>query len=158
MDLEAMGRRDAEGYTQYEISNVSRQNRESRHNLKYWSDGEWLGFGCGAHSTRDGVRWKNASSTTEYVDRVGRGQPVRTDIHTLTASERLGDALFTGLRLTGGIDLGSIGARYNTDVWARFGEQLQPFIDEGLLERTGERIRLTRRGMLLAHEVMAVFV
>ena len=34
---------------------------ESRHNLKYWTDGEWLGFGCGAHSTRDGVRWKNVA-------------------------------------------------------------------------------------------------
>ena len=40
-----------------------RPGRESRHNLKYWTDGEWLGFGCGAHSTRGGVRWKNVSST-----------------------------------------------------------------------------------------------
>ena len=43
---------------------------QSRHNLKYWSDGEWLGFGCGAHSTRGGVRWKNLSSTEEYISAV----------------------------------------------------------------------------------------
>src|SRR6185295_5083916 len=57
MYLEAMRRLDAAGYEQYEISNVARPGRESRHNLKYWTDGEWLGFGCGAHSTRDGIRW-----------------------------------------------------------------------------------------------------
>ena len=47
--------------------------RRSRHNLKYWTDGEWLGFGCGAHSTRGGVRWKNVSSTTDYIDSIARG-------------------------------------------------------------------------------------
>ena len=46
--LEALSKLDAAGYEQYEISNVCRTGRESRHNLKYWTDGEWLGFGCGA--------------------------------------------------------------------------------------------------------------
>src|SRR5437762_10948047 len=59
MYLEAMARLDDAGFEQYEISNVARAGRRSRHNLKYWIDGEWLGFGCGAHSTRDGVRWNN---------------------------------------------------------------------------------------------------
>ena len=70
MYLTAMERLDGAGYEQYEISNVARPGRQSRHNLKYWTDGEWLGFGCGAHSTRGGVRWKNVSSTEEYVDRI----------------------------------------------------------------------------------------
>jgi oxygen-independent coproporphyrinogen-3 oxidase len=158
MYLEAMSRLESAGLLQYEISNVAREGRRSRHNLKYWTDGEWVGFGCGAHSTRDGTRWKNVSSTTEYVDRVMAGEPVRTDVRTLSGSERLGDALFTALRLTDGVDLQLVGSRYHTNLWARFGEQLQPFVDEGLLEHIGERIRLTRRGMLLAHEVMAIFV
>ena len=50
-----------------------RPGRPSRHNLKYWTDGEWLGFGCGAHSTRAGVRWKNLSATAEYIETVGGG-------------------------------------------------------------------------------------
>ncbi len=74
MYVTAMERLEAAGYEQYEISNVARPGRRSRHNLKYWTDGEWLGFGCGAHSTRDGVRWKNVSATEEYVDRVVRGE------------------------------------------------------------------------------------
>src|SRR3954470_13875510 len=70
MYVEAMERLEAAGLAQYEISNVARAGRRSRHNLKYWSDGEWLGFGCGAHSTRGGARWKNISSTVEYTDTV----------------------------------------------------------------------------------------
>jgi len=43
-------------------------------------------------------------------------------------------------------------------VWARYGDELRPFVDEGCLKREGSRLRLSRRGMLIAHEVMAIFV
>jgi oxygen-independent coproporphyrinogen-3 oxidase len=158
MYLTAMERLDAAGYAQYEISNVSRPGRQSRHNLKYWTDGEWLGFGCGAHSTRDGVRWKNVSSTAEYIDRIERQQPTRTEVRNLSAAERLGDALFTGLRLTSGIDLDAVCRQYGVDVWERDATELEPFVSAGYLVHEGSRLRLTREGMLLAHEVMAVFV
>ena len=46
---------------QYEISNVARGGQVARHNLKYWQDGSWLGFGCGAHSTRGAWRWANVA-------------------------------------------------------------------------------------------------
>ena len=158
MYLAAMARLDAAGYDQYEISNVARPGRRSRHNLKYWTDGEWLGFGCGAHSTRDGVRWKNVSSTEEYIDRTARGGTLGVDVRRLTADERLGDALFTGLRLVDGIDINAIQTRYGVDVWRRFGADLEPFLEAGCLRRHGDRLSLTRQGMLLAHEVMSVFV
>src|ERR1700730_10717429 len=70
----AFERLEAAGYEQYEISAAARRGRESRHNLKYWTDGDWLGFGCGAHSTRDGVRWKNVAATGEYLERGSAGQ------------------------------------------------------------------------------------
>ena len=72
--------------------------------------------------------------------------------------ERLEDALFTGLRLTDGVDIDAVGRRYGVDVWERFGTQLEPFVDEGLLLREGPRLRLSREGMLVANEIMAVFV
>jgi oxygen-independent coproporphyrinogen-3 oxidase len=154
----AMARLEAAGYEQYEISNVARPKHRSRHNLKYWTDGEWWGFGCGAHSTRAGVRTKNVAGTGEYVDRIAAGTTTQLEVHRMTPDERLGDALFTGLRLTDGIDLDAVGHRYATDVWKRYGADLEPFLDAGLLSRSGARLALTRRGMLLAHEVMAVFV
>jgi putative oxygen-independent coproporphyrinogen III oxidase len=155
---DAMDRLEAAGYGQYEISNVARPGRESRHNLKYWTDGEWLGFGCGAHSTRDGARWKNVSAIAEYVDRLCRGEPVAVETRRLSHAERLGDALFTGLRLARGLDEDAIARRYGVDVWQQYGRDLEPFLENGLLTRCDRRIRLTRRGMLLANEVMAVFV
>jgi oxygen-independent coproporphyrinogen-3 oxidase len=158
MYLTAMERLDGAGYEQYEISNVARPGRRSRHNMKYWTDGEWLGFGCGAHSTREGVRWKNVSATADYIARVEAGESVACDLRRLPPDERLGDALFTGLRLTDGVNLNAIRSRYAVDVWARYGGDLESFIDEGCLIRDGEWLRLTRRGMLLAHEVMTVFV
>jgi oxygen-independent coproporphyrinogen-3 oxidase len=158
MYVAAMERLEAAGLAQYEISNVARSGRQARHNLKYWTDGEWLGFGCGAHSTRHGRRWKNVASTEEYISRVDRGEPVAIDVRSLSRAEHLGDALFTGLRLTAGIDVDAIGRRFGTDVWARYGGELQPFIDAGLLIHEPPRLRLDRRGMLLANEVMAVFV
>jgi oxygen-independent coproporphyrinogen III oxidase len=158
MYLGGLGALDAAGYQQYEISNVCRTGRESRHNLKYWTDGEWLGFGCGSHSTRGRSRWKNVSATGEYVDRVTAGQPVAVDVRTMTPAEQLGDALFTGLRLTEGVNMRSVGRRYGVDVWGRYGAELQPFLDAGVLRQAGERLWLTREGMLVANEVMQVFV
>jgi oxygen-independent coproporphyrinogen-3 oxidase len=158
MYVEAMERLERRGYEQYELSNVARPGRRARHNIKYWADGSWLGFGCGAHSTLEGTRWKNVAAPEDYIARVRNGESPAGEVHDLTCDERLGDALFTALRLTEGVDLDRIQERYGVDPWARFGEGLQPFVDEGLLVRQDRRIWLTRRGMLLANEVMAVFV
>ena len=158
MYLETLERTDAAGYTQYEISNVALPGQRCRHNLKYWQDGAWLGFGCGAHSTRAGSRWRNVAETGRYIDTVGRGlQPV-AEHRRLDVDEQVGDMLFTALRLREGIDLDRVQARYGVDVMARYGGSLARFLDAGLLVQQSGRLRLTRPGMLLANEVMATFV
>lgn len=154
----AMERLEACGYEQYEISNVARGGRRSRHNLKYWQDGEWLGFGCGAHSTRGAERWRNVSGTEEYIARVEAGSDLAAERRTRPRDEQLGDALFTGLRLSAGVDVEEIGRRYGVDVWDRYGKALASFAEAGYVIREGNRLRLNRAGMLLANEVMAVFV
>jgi oxygen-independent coproporphyrinogen-3 oxidase len=158
MYLAAMERLEAAGYEQYEISNVARPGCRSRHNLKYWTDGEWLGFGCGAHSTRDGARWKNVASTEDYILRMMREESVAVDVRRLSSDERLGDLLFTGLRLAQGVNLDTIRAEYGVDIWERHRPELEPFVEAGVLQHDGPRLWLTRQGMLLAHEVMAIFV
>ena len=158
MYVEAMERLEGAGYEQYEISNVARPGRRSRHNLKYWQDGEWRGFGPGAHSTAAGVRWKNVSSTVEYVERVAAGAQLVAEERRLSSEERLEEALFTGLRLSMGVNVAEVRRRYGVDVWEKYGRDLQPFADEGLLDYDGASLVLTRRGMLLAHEIMTVFI
>ncbi len=158
MYLAGFERLDTAGFVQYEISNAARPGLEARHNLKYWTDGEWLGFGCGAHSTRHGVRSKNRSSTEEYISAVAEGADPIVERRALSAEERLEDAIFTGLRLTSGIDLEVAESHYGVDIWEKYREDLLPFTQAGLLLYDGARLRLTRRGMLLAHEIMAVFI
>ena len=158
MYLDALEATDRDGYEQYEISNVSRPGRQCRHNLKYWRDGEWLGFGCGAHSTRDGARWRNLSETIRYIETVTAGRPAAVDRRSLSPLEWLGDVLFMGLRLTEGLDLESIQRQHGVAVMRKYGTELAPFIAEGLLIHEFGRLQLTRQGMLVANEIMGTFV
>ena len=158
MYLRAMERLEGGGLEQYEISNLARPGRRSRHNMKYWTDGEWLGFGPGAHSTRQHVRWNNVSGTAEYTRRIQANEPVVAARRPLGPRQALEEALFMGLRLTEGVSCESLRRAYGVDVWKAWGERLEPAVAAGLLVREGERLRLTRAGMLMANEVMAAFL
>jgi oxygen-independent coproporphyrinogen-3 oxidase len=159
MYLQGLARLDAAGYEQYEISNVARPGRRSRHNLKYWQEGSWLGLGCAAHSTWDGIRWRNLAATGEYVARLQAGAQVRSDVRALSREERLEEALFMGLRLSDGVDLTAVRRAHDVDVADRYGPELQRFVEAGWIEyRQGGRLALTRTGMLVANEIMMVFI
>lgn len=160
MYVAGLERLERAGFEQYEISNVARPRaRRARHNLKYWQEGEWLGFGCGAHSTFRGERWRTVSATPDYIERVTAGADVRLDRRILGSQERLEEALFMGLRLTDGLDLAALSRDHGIDIWSRYGQDLSPYVTAGLLVHDpGRRLALTRSGMLLANDVMAVFI
>jgi oxygen-independent coproporphyrinogen-3 oxidase len=159
MYLEAMAALDAAGYHQYEISNVSRPGRQSRHNLIYWRDGDWLAFGSGAHGARGNLRWRNVAGTGDYIARVRDGASAVAETTPRDASTRAEEALFMSLRLAEGVDLARMREHYGVDVWARYGAALAPFERAGhLVHEPGRRIRLTRQGMLVANEAMSVFI
>jgi oxygen-independent coproporphyrinogen-3 oxidase len=158
MYLEGLEHLSAAGYEQYEISNVARPGFQSRHNLKYWTGGEWRGFGCGAHSTMERRRWQNVPGTLDYIERVEQGRAVAIQSHALDARARIEEALFTGLRLASGIDERAFAATYGLDPWATYGERLSDAVTAGLVWRRAGRFGLTRQGMLLANEILAVFV
>jgi oxygen-independent coproporphyrinogen-3 oxidase len=158
MYLAALERLDAVGLGQYEISNVARPGHVSRHNVKYWQGGSWRGYGCGAHSTVDGVRWRNLTSTTDYIARVTTGLTPTVDRVELSSLARLEEGLFTGLRLTAGIDRVAFEQQFGIDPWPPYAASLEPCVAEGLMWRDGARFGLTRRGMLLANEILSVFV
>ena len=158
MYLDALSRLDSAGYEHYEISNACRPGRESRHNLKYWTGGNWRGFGCGAHSTVEGVRWQNVAGTLDYVERMATGAAVELDRRQLSTRGRLDEALFTGLRLTAGIDRSRFAERYGIDPWDEYGERLADACAAGFVWHESGRFGLTRTGMLVANEVLATFV
>ena len=156
MDLLELG-----GYRQYEISNVARPGRESRHNVKYWTGGAWHGLGAGAHGTVGPRRWRNIADTRSYVAAVDRGELPEAETRTLHDEERLQELLFMGLRLRDGVDLAGVSAAHGVDLAARYAGRLDPFVHAGLLDAAAYaagRLALTRRGQLLSNEVAAVFV
>ena len=158
MYLHALDRLETNGLAQYEISNVARPGHASRHNLKYWQGGNWRGFGCGAHSTVDGRRWKNVASTADYIDRVSAAQPIEVDVQALAERQRLEERLFTGMRLSSGIDCQELRTLFGVDAWAEYGARLAPFVQGGWVWTRPDGFGLTRAGMLLANEILTVFV
>jgi oxygen-independent coproporphyrinogen-3 oxidase len=158
MYLDALSSLEQCGLEQYEISNVARPGHRSRHNVKYWQAGQWFGFGCGAHSTVAGQRWKNVSSTEDYIGRVTTGLAGSTEQYVLTLQEQIEEALFMGLRMTDGIDGANFAVRFGVDPWQKYGEALVPFVEGGQVWRQRGQFGLTREGMLVANSVLAIFV
>jgi oxygen-independent coproporphyrinogen-3 oxidase len=158
MYLAGLDRLDHAGFEQYEISNVARPDARSRHNIKYWQAGDWRGFGCGAHSTVGGWRWNNIAGTTEYIARVHEGAEVHAGMEERSRRARYEEALFTGLRLNEGVDGAAIEARFGQDPWAEFRDAIAGYVEGDLAWRRGSRVGLTRRGMLVANEILTTFV
>jgi oxygen-independent coproporphyrinogen-3 oxidase len=86
------------------------------------------------------------------------GGPLVAEARQLSPHDRMEEALFTGLRLSEGLSVDEVRAHYGIDLWGEFGSELQPFRDFGWLIYDDGRLRLTRAGMLLAHDIMAVFL
>jgi len=145
----------AAGYRQYEISNFARPGFESRHNTKYWRMEPVFGFGVSAHSFDGRERYANERDTAKYVEMIetsGTAEVMREEIDL--ASE----TAFLGLRLEEGLDLPKYSALFGFDLLEKYSTDLGLFSDAGLLDISGERLRLTRRGKLNSNEVFAVFV
>ena len=98
------------------------------------------------------------SATAEYIDAVRGGGQLIAERRVLSREDVTAEALFTRLRLTEGIEIDLVKSRYGVDIWQEYGDDLQRFVDAGVLIYDGRRLKLTRAGMLLANEVMETFL
>jgi len=151
----------AAGIAQYEISNFARDARQSRHNLKYWTRQPYLGFGVDAHSMlttgedalgHKAVRFSTPDSLDAYMN---QGPHNVTPVSPQSAIE---ESFFLGLRLNRGIDLENLWREFGRDAIAVWEPAIQQCIQDGLLERQRDTLRLTSRGRLLSNEVFARFL
>ncbi|HYV18693.1 MAG TPA: radical SAM family heme chaperone HemW [Verrucomicrobiae bacterium] len=142
---------EARGFEPYEISNFARPGHRSRHNLKYWTDQPYLGFGPAAHSYLGGERWSNPPDLAGYIAAAGRPERRR---EPASPADRGREALYAGLRLAEGIDLATLRDRYGDGVLPAGDARLDELIGAGLLVRAGTRLALTRRGRLVSNEVL----
>jgi len=141
------------GYRQYEISNFALPERQSRHNLKYWTNQPFIGFGCGAYSYFADRRWGNERSVGRYIERIHERRHAIDYYSRLSAVEHEEEALFLGLRLTDGIPLAEFRTRFGFDLRQRYRRQIAHLNEAGLVELAPDRFRLTPRGWMLSNEV-----
>ena len=153
MDLTRAG-----GYQQYEISNYSRPERECAHNRIYWRNQPYLGFGVSASSFVRGSRWTQTASLTEYARTASSPRVTRASEERLNDREALGEAIMLGLRTEEGISPAALSNRYCYDVASLFSQTFETLGQNGFLYQEGEKIRLTRRGKMMANDVCALFL
>ncbi len=143
------------GYIHYEISNFAKPTFESKHNLVYWNQGEYVGVGAGASSYIDKKRYSNVNSISKYINDF-RNRTIE-EIQDKEAQER--EYIILKTRLIDGLKIEEINKKFEIDICKKYKTQLDKMIKYGLLEKTSDsRIKLTSRGLDLANVVWEEFV
>lgn len=154
----AIERLTAAGFEHYEVSNFARPGFRARHNLVYWRNEEHLGFGPGAVSYVNGLRWTKEKHPARYIAKVRAGVDLAVDSERLDREAALAETLMLGLRLREGIDLARLRARFGLDPVRHYAETIAKLTRVGLLDQEGDHLRLTHRGLLLADDVCMEFL
>ncbi|HIA51192.1 MAG TPA: radical SAM family heme chaperone HemW [Candidatus Melainabacteria bacterium] len=141
------------GFEHYEVSNFARPGSQSRHNMAYWKNAEYLAFGVSAHRYLDGVRTSNWRSLKRYMrDWLGD-----ETVDVIDESTRLRESIMLGLRLRRGIDLKVFEQEHGFDLSKRFRSEIEKFADAGLLEQCDGRLYLTKKGVPVSNSVISAF-
>ena len=142
-------------FSQYEISNYSKEGFECRHNIAYWKMNNWLGVGSAASSYIDGERFTNFSKIETYIEKIENNQSPREEESKNTMEENIEEFMFMGLRLIEGINEDEFEDRFNRIVDSYYKDILKKFILQGLLERKNRKIYLTEKGIEYSNMVMS---
>jgi oxygen-independent coproporphyrinogen-3 oxidase len=149
----------ASGLVMYEISNFARPGQESRHNLAYWANDAYFGFGVGAARYLRGVRSVNTRDLTAYLRRIESGEPATGPSEELPAEARARETAILMLRRTvRGIDRDEFRRQTGFDLDRLAGPAIARFVAEGSLEDDGNRLRLSRDGVFVADRVLCEFL
>ncbi|RFU71670.1 oxygen-independent coproporphyrinogen III oxidase [Peribacillus saganii] len=146
------------GYIQYEISNYAKQGYESKHNLTYWNNEEYFGFGAGAHGYVEGKRTANYGPLKKYITPLQEGRLPLIETHEVSKQEKMEEEMFLGLRKMEGVNAQSFEEKFGTPISDIFGQQLTELKEKGLLEESAGTYRLTYSGKLLGNEVFQSFI
>jgi putative oxygen-independent coproporphyrinogen III oxidase len=158
MYIQLMEKMEKYGLHQYEISNFARSGFESRHNLTYWNNEEYYGFGAGAHGYTGGKRIANYGPLKKYMSPLSEGTLPIIEEHLVPLHEKLEEEMFLGLRKTDGVSIQHFKDKFSIDMKEVIAIPLKEQIEKGLLEEQNGYIRLTERGKLLGNEVFQEFL
>ena len=155
--LQACAELELGGLRQYEISNFAASGWASQHNLKYWKRADYVGFGLDAHSMvrvgEGAVRWANGDDLDAYV----AGRSAR-EITRVDKDGALEEAVFLGLRMVEGVDLVDLRTEFGAEAVGGVENGVAMLVADGLMEREGERVRLSARGRLVSNDVFGLLL
>jgi putative oxygen-independent coproporphyrinogen III oxidase len=149
---------DKHGFNQYEISNFSKLGFESKHNLTYWNNDSYYGFGAGAHSYLNGNRRSNTGPLKRYMDQINSGTLPLVEEHRTTKAEQMEEEMFLGLRKTKGVSVSHFIDKFNVDPLLLFEKEIADLTDKQWLTVEKDHIFLTKNGRLLGNEVFQSFL
>lgn len=149
---------DKSGYTRYEISNYAKPGYESKHNLKYWNQEEYLGFGAAASSFVNSIRYTNISNIEKYINNISSGMSNKNEIEEMDKLGLIKEYIILKLRLKEGINLNIFKTKFKQDIYDLYKDKIDILISQGLLEKEGDNIRLTYKGEDLANLVWQEFI
>ncbi|MBO8156026.1 MAG: oxygen-independent coproporphyrinogen III oxidase [Bacillaceae bacterium] len=146
------------GTPQYEISNFAKPGYESKHNLTYWNNDYYYGFGAGAHGYMPGKRVVNIRPVNHYIKTISKQtKPVLYE-EIITRKEQIEEEMFLGLRRKKGISRREFYHKYSVRVEELYGKEIENLKAKKWLEEEGDYIRLTTRGMLFGNDVFQSFL
>lgn len=148
----------AAGYEHYEISNWARPGFQSRHNLTYWRNEPYLGFGAGAHSSWRGDRYENLRHPDRYIARASRRESVVDLRESIPIDMQMAETMFLGLRLAEGVSWARFASRFGHDARAVYREPIELLSGWGLLNADERGLRLSERGRLVSNQVLWRFL
>lgn len=148
------------GYHHYEISNAARPGFESRHNMKYWMFCEYLGLGLGASSFAGGKRFTNTSSMSDYIAENNNFLLPQDTTAENTEADDVFEYIFTGLRMTSGIDLAHFKSRFGKTIEEYYPDKtayINRMIADGFMFRENGHLGLTLAGIDISNGIMSEF-
>lgn len=146
------------GYKHYEISNYALPGCECRHNILYWKDIHYIGFGPGAYSFIDDSRFGNAKDIKEYIEMINKTGNAIKDIDVLDEKDKMSEYMFLGLRMMDGVYDRDFKSRFGKSMFSVFKDPIDKNIELNLLIREGDNIRLTQRGVDVSNNVFEDFL
>ena len=146
------------GYEHYEISNFAKRQKESKHNLKYWTGQEYIGLGVGAHSFFEQQRYNNIENIKQYIEKSHHLQKIQINHQMITLKESYEETMFLGLRLIDGVSMDVFYERFQKKIEDVYGIVLNKMVDQELLKIEQNKVKLTSKGLEVGNLVFEQFL
>ncbi len=141
-------------FLHYEISNFAKSGYSSKHNLNYWDNNTYYGFGLASHGYEGDIRYSNTTNLEEYIK-----NPIKhKHIHKLSKQEQLEEEIFLGFRKTDGINIEKINQKFNIDFRKKYAPIIDKYVSYKFLKETNEGFTLTNQGILISNTILSEFL